>query len=331
MKKRPPHFPGARTVLGFTLIELLVVIAIIAILVALLLPAVQQAREAARRSQCKANLKNIGVALHNYHDMATVLPPYKTWGGPNGSDCPKGSNSWSNVGGYSWRVMILPYMDQAAAYSEIDFENDHVQDYCSYNSPISWDQVNRKVMSAYVCPSDETDPHSGGGANGGTGTNYAAVVSATNIANGPTTTAQQAVFQQSASGTTNVKLDGIKDGTSNTIAIAEVYRGRRGQRNGGGPVALNPPFRCNRWFGTGSCGVTGGRTPNDPAPDEFSWTNDNDEAATNGFRPASSAHIGGAHVLMADGAVKFAGDTIDLGVWSAAHTRNGSEDGSPEF
>ncbi|NQV25774.1 MAG: DUF1559 domain-containing protein [Rhodopirellula sp.] len=97
---------------GFTLIELLVVIAIIAILVALLLPAVQQAREAARRSQCKNNLKQIGVALHNYHDVFSCLP--------NGTVA-------SAVGGWgtSWWVRILPYTDQPALFEQMDFNGAH--------------------------------------------------------------------------------------------------------------------------------------------------------------------------------------------------------------
>src|SRR6187455_2473364 len=93
---------------GFTLIEMLVVIAIIAILVALLLPAVQQAREAARRSQCKNNLKQIGLAMHNYHDTFN--------GFPNGGIA-------SSVGGWglSWYIRILPYIDQAPVFNGINF------------------------------------------------------------------------------------------------------------------------------------------------------------------------------------------------------------------
>ena len=90
---------------GFTLIELLVVIAIIAILIALLLPAVQQAREAARRSQCKNNMKQIGLALHNYHDVFTTFP----------------IGGLKNSRGPNWRVGLLPYMDQAPAYNQVSF------------------------------------------------------------------------------------------------------------------------------------------------------------------------------------------------------------------
>src|SRR4249920_1165294 len=91
-----------RNIRGFTLIELLVVIAIIAVLVALLLPAVQQAREAARRASCKSNLKQIGLALHNYHETANTMPP--GW---------IGGNRWG------WAVMILPQIDQAPLYSTL--------------------------------------------------------------------------------------------------------------------------------------------------------------------------------------------------------------------
>ncbi len=347
MKTNQLSLPNYRKTFGFTLIELLVVIAIIAILVALLLPAVQQAREAARRSQCKSNLKNIGTALHNYHDVADCLPVFKPWAfnsaaiyGAGGNNCPSGpASNWNNVGGFSWRVMILPYVDEAAAYATIDFERDHVQPQCS-QSPPSWDEINRKIMQVYVCPSDETDPRSGGGVGGGTGTNYAAVISASNNANSPNTAALQAVFQQHTHGNRKVRLNQIKDGTSNSIAVAEVYRGRIGVRLGGGPVLINAPFRCNRWFATGTCGVTGGRTPNWQIEDgsgtltdydQFSWQDDNDESANNGFRPASSAHVGGVHALMADGGVKFASDTIDLAVWNAAHSRSGDETNNPQF
>ena len=95
---------------GFTLIELLVVIAIIAILIALLLPAVQQAREAARRSQCKNNMKQIGLALHNYHDVYNTFPPGYV-----------GQTDVSILAGYglwSWSALILPYIDQAPLYNQ---------------------------------------------------------------------------------------------------------------------------------------------------------------------------------------------------------------------
>src|SRR5262249_28339082 len=97
-----------RKLLGFTLIELLVVIAIIAVLIALLLPAVQQAREAARRSQCKNNLKQYGLALHNYHDIY-------------GQFAPGGDTQWWNSSFVGWQARILPQIDQAPIYNQLNF------------------------------------------------------------------------------------------------------------------------------------------------------------------------------------------------------------------
>src|SRR6266487_2467467 len=107
---RNGYFRAVYRRLGFTLIELLVVIAIIAVLVALLLPAVQQAREAARRSQCRNNLKQIGLALHDYHSTHNVFPP----GYVAGAAYPATSNGWS------WCAQLLPYLDQASLYHSIN-------------------------------------------------------------------------------------------------------------------------------------------------------------------------------------------------------------------
>src|SRR5215203_2041723 len=110
---------------AFTLIELLVVIAIIAVLIALLLPAVQQAREAARRSQCKNNMKQLGLALHNYHDTANTLPPAGFWYTPVGGTpilAQPGNDGENYVTRYgaTFMVMILPYVDQAPLYNRFD-------------------------------------------------------------------------------------------------------------------------------------------------------------------------------------------------------------------
>lgn len=348
--------------LGFTLIELLVVIAIIAILIALLLPAVQQAREAARRTQCRNNLKQLGLALHNYHDSHSTFPPYKTWN--NGQDCAGGPDGWTNQGGYSWRVMILPFIDQAPAYNRIDFTNHHSQANCP-GSTTSWGTITNQAIPGYLCPSDSTPPVIGGSA----GTNYAGVVSSSAQAKlsfattSGTIPAEQlkAFFQMDNVGATRVSMTDLKDGTSNTIAIAEVWRGRRTAVRGGGTYGVDGNGRCYRWMVEGGCGVTGtlgrggskgvmsggfegsggnpgghlqpGQTtaktgdggPNDNRADQTSWNGENDEGVHDGFRPASSTHTGGVHVLMGDGAVKFASDNVDSNVWNAAHSRAGGE------
>lgn len=126
---------------GFTLIELLVVIAIIAILVALLLPAVQQAREAARRAQCKNNLKQMGIALHNYHDIHQILPPGET---SNRSV----RQRWTAWG---WGVMIMPQIELTSHYNELTPGPFHIEQALSDSGRLN---VLRTKIEIYVCPSD---------------------------------------------------------------------------------------------------------------------------------------------------------------------------------
>src|SRR4051812_17389707 len=124
---------------GFTLIELLVVIAIIAVLIALLLPAVQAAREAARRAQCVNNLKQIGLAMHNYHDVIGTFPSgsiaTKGWGG-----------TWWN-----WPAFILPQIEQTSLYNSINFSRSNIKNTAGDPNSTAWGTV----VNAYLCPSDQ--------------------------------------------------------------------------------------------------------------------------------------------------------------------------------
>ena len=143
---------------GFTLIELLVVIAIIAILIALLLPAVQQARESARRSQCKNNLKQLGLAMHNYHDS------YKAFQRANYSSVTTSTTGWQ---GFAGHVMLLPFMDRLALFKQINFKLDF------------WSGANATLkatkLPGFLCPSDSGWKYSTYGNDGNTdggGNNY---------------------------------------------------------------------------------------------------------------------------------------------------------------
>jgi len=207
---------------GFTLIELLVVIAIIAILIALLLPAVQQAREAARRSQCKNNLKQIGLALHNYHDVFSTFPP--GWiGVENGLPSPEGES------GFAWGTMILPYLDQAPLYNQ-------------FNYTLAMDLApNRGVLDNYLdvfsCPSDpkpntftiqdrnSTDVELAV-------SNYVGVFGTTEIhdcenapGTAPVTSSGQCVSDGVFFHNSRIKMRDIIDGTSSTLMVGELQRG----------------------------------------------------------------------------------------------------------
>jgi len=168
---RPLSFPQARARdRGFTLIELLVVIAIIAVLIALLLPAVQSAREAARRTQCVNNLKQIGLGLHNYHDIAHVFP---TAGNMDLSN--NGANQWGATSNhFSWRVMILPEVEQNNLYNAINFKTkstsggDPSDAYAASEAIYAFWTAYVNLSNVWLCPSDGTNgngflPASGNG------------------------------------------------------------------------------------------------------------------------------------------------------------------------
>jgi len=253
---------------AFTLIELLVVIAIIAILVALLLPAVQSAREAARRSQCKNNLKQIGLAIHNYHETHSMFPYARVVGRDNehgsGAHGTFGCPSWVRGTGISWRVMILPFMDHEALYNE---GNPDVQGWSGcFNSGSSTPGAQNlgsgnhpwrtTIIPAYQCPSDPTQRR-------GTDapTNYPAMYCRGSNTHGryirdPGATADTHAgvgHMGVADGQKGILHDwgrsdmaAVIDGTANTIMVGEVNRSVFFMRNGGGPTnqTLN---RCRRW------------------------------------------------------------------------------------
>jgi len=304
---------------GFTLIELLVVIAIIAVLIALLLPAVQQAREAARRTQCKNNLKQIGLALHNYNSTYNRFPNAKIFD-PSATQC----QGWIMGNSLSWRVMILPYTDSAPLYNSINM-SEWVE--CRTGTG-TISAVRGTIIPAFFCPTDPTDQI----LNGYAGSNYAGMVAdGKGTPNPPVQNSGcvgGGVWHGDNTGGLAYrgnKISQIVDGTSNTLLVGEVFRGKSFYNLCAGSDLTGQ--RCFKWYEeSGSCGADTGRPPNSKIRDEVDWQDEN-TSGQSGPRPVSSKHVGGAQVLMADGAVRFASENVDVIVWRGAGSANGGETG----
>ncbi|MEX1042682.1 MAG: DUF1559 domain-containing protein [Pirellulaceae bacterium] len=290
--------PGiARRHSAFTLVELLVVIAIIGVLVALLLPAVQQAREAARRMQCSNNLKQLGLALHNYHDTHQVFP----------------------AGGYisnqlSWHVSILPFLEQSALHQSINFNQG------TYHSKMPAALNN---IPGYLCPSGTVDrgAHSsdevGGvrtftthyyGISGPSGTNPMTnnpyIVEPGSPPSHGGIARQGMLFDNS-----KISFRSVTDGTSNTLFVGEISWNRNDKYRG-----------WIRGYFTDSHGtlVVGCKNVSaNPINSEIAspW---NDVAF-------GSHHPGGAQFLRCDGSVKFVTENVDHAIYLATASRDGGE------
>jgi prepilin-type N-terminal cleavage/methylation domain-containing protein len=310
---------------AFTLIELLVCVAIIAVLIALLLPAVQAAREGARRTQCKNHLFQLGVGLHNYHDAHRTFPPgYVVGVGPSGKDLGPG---------WAWGAMLLPFIDQSNIWSQIPFE-------APPRSPASLTATDQRI-EVFLCPSDWTT---------GDVDSYAA-----NFGRGAIGTAPDqgdGVFFRNS----RVRLSDIEDGAM-TFLVGE-RAGTQGGAEWSGTVGkqrlsatvtfqvqpANGPHRV--------LGHTGPATMNQPSAVAARGDDGGAIEPADDSQPAtpsaaavhvlgntfgcqedfSSAHATGTQFLFVDGSVRFLSVTVDAGIYTALATRAGGEAiGSSDF
>ena len=291
----------ARARRGFTLIELLVVIAIIAILMALLLPAVQQAREAARRTQTRNHFKQVGIALHSYHEKHGRFP--SGWiGVTDRRPDVEGENGWG------WAAMILPELDQGPLFDRLDFHQ-------SPAAPVN-DIARRTMLPVFRAASDPSIDRWDLEDEANPGTILATLPTANFVANWGTTELHECeglaigntcrgngvFFHNSA-----IRFQDMRDGSSNTFLVGERKT----------DTSQSPPWHST-WVGVIAGGeeafarilAVADHTPNHPSAH---------------LEDFSSYHPGGVHFLFGDGRVRFISENIDLGLYQALATRANNE------
>lgn len=349
---------------AFTLVELLVVIAIIGVLVALLLPAVQAAREAARRTQCVNNLKQLGLALQMHHGSVGHFPVNQTASGPSsGGNC--------SPGYYSWLARLLPYFEQNALHDSIDF-NTNMSDACSSGVPINASHTNAIAaatqISGFLCPSDGVSQDNAAvmGEANPAGDSYAANAGWPSAATGyngerASPGPYNGVISLKNPGKTiawhqrgNVSIKHITDGTSHTAAVAERLFQRandlQGVRSARESLKSYHVTANSRTLSAMRGRCDAGSTHADPVASTFvgrAWISGwaptaptymhlntpnthhchFEKLSNNGDFAVtpSSNHPGGVNLVLADGHVKFISDNIEPPLWWALGSRDGEE------
>ena len=345
-KRRPRARPG------FTLVELLVVIAIIGILIALLLPAIQAAREAGRRSQCVNNLKQLGLGLQNYHDVHRSFP--QGCGGTNPNPCSNLPSGYANgnCGRLSAFIELLPYIEQQALYDNIRAGGSGANP----NGPAGWGgwPVWNVQIASLLCPSDPmTPPAPGSAGQNNYCFSHGDSINNIYIWNTDPLNWSRGLFTAANS----VTLAMITDGTSNTVAMSERMRANFAagsqtkvniKQGAISNIAVNTnPGLClatasgqyytnsaNAWGYSGTnwtdcetvrSGFNTVLPPNSPScavPSVF-WPAATPPDSQGGVFPPTSAHPGGANAVFVDGSVRFISEAIDTGSLSAAEVNSG--------
>lgn len=332
---------------GFTLIELLVVIAIIAVLIALLLPAVQQARESARRTQCKNNLKQIGLAMHNYMSTHTVLPFGK-------------GASYAGVPVYarwSQHAMILPFIEQAPLYATMDFnyppETPGMGGVVAFmpaftNASGANAVASRTVIPGFMCPSDMPPNDAWRAQNNYAGNQGGWLCDRGDAPAGASDVSPSEVQTGVFYWLSRCSAASFNDGMSQTVMFSERIRGQ-GTPDPKSDLYVIPAQTTFAATYSTCQGINPATATPLTSKWGYSWvmgenccTQYNHVAVPNskscggtGFTgsmtnmamqvSASSRHVGGVHAMMGDGAVRFVSENIDINVWRAVGTRSGGE------
>ena len=310
LSNRTRHYLKPR---GFTLIELLVVIAIIAVLIALLLPAVQQAREAARRTQCKNNFKQLGLALHNYHDNYKMFPPSTV---NPGSDLSSSFVPTGQVRNFTGYLYLLPFIDQGPLYNQVNFSMATGKaDWQSLGGGADQVPLENVRLAAFLCPSDPDydNPHTYATQNMYTITasqrvSYGFVHETTeydtyagNLYSKNLNAGRSAFGINSSAG-----MRDLRDGSSSTLLMIETPLQKTSSAYGPFLTAYThthfiiPAYGINQPYSA----ATG--------PLVYAWR-------------AGSAHVGGCHTVMGDGAVRFLSQNIDQNLLNGLVSIKGSE------
>jgi prepilin-type N-terminal cleavage/methylation domain-containing protein/prepilin-type processing-associated H-X9-DG protein len=318
---------------GFTLIELLVVIAIIGILIALLLPAVQSAREAARRMQCSNNLKQVALALHNFHDTEEQFPVGQTY------MLTVVNNSYKDKA--TWFQSVLPHIEQGALY-------DAFRSHIDSGGSTWWTPGRWQAIDSFMCPSDPANPKiitagwsesPGGEPENSQGFSGSVVACSGNTIYNPTEDPQGKDRNGIFFADSDVSMADITDGTSKTLLLGEIILVPdriAGIAQPGGDVAGSQKHdnRGRYWNAhQGSTLFSTLYTPNTSVADRATWCIDTDMApcfnsSNNLNQSLRSYHPGMVNAAMADGSVQSISENIDAEVYRALGTRAGKE---PEY